>query len=59
MRTTLGQLVSELVDQYERIYHDHDLATMAASVLIEDMSQAGTVRRSRTDDITVRIRRPR
>lgn len=37
MRTTLGDLVSELVDQYEALYHDHELATVATSVTIGDI----------------------
>ena len=37
MRTTIGDLVSELVDQYERIYKDHELAAVATSVTIDDI----------------------
>jgi hypothetical protein len=35
--TTLGELVSELVDQYERLYHDHELAAVATSVTLDDI----------------------
>ena len=37
MRTTLGELVSELVEQYERLYHDHELAAVATSVTLDDI----------------------
>jgi hypothetical protein len=37
MRTTLGDLVSELVDQYEALYHDHELAAVATSVTLDDI----------------------
>ena len=37
MRTTLGELVSELVDQYEALYHDHELAAVATSVTLDDI----------------------
>ena len=57
MRTTLGQLVSELVDEYERRFHDHELATVATSVTLEEM--LCDAHKSRPDDITVRIRRKR
>ena len=37
MRTTLGDLVSELVEQYEAIYDDRELAAVATSVTIDDI----------------------
>ena len=37
MRTTLGDLVSELVDQYEALYNDHELAAVATSVTLDDI----------------------
>jgi hypothetical protein len=37
MRTTVGDLVSELVEQYERLYHDHELAAVATSVTLDDI----------------------
>jgi len=58
MRTTLGQLVSELVDQYERLYHDHELATVAASVTLEEVLN-DSERRSNSDAPTLRVRRMR
>ena len=59
MQTTLGQLVTQLVAQYERLYHDHELATVAASVTLEDLLTASDARRARNDDITVRTRNGR
>ena len=58
MQTTLGQLVSELVAQYERLYHDHELATVATSVTLEDLLISSDARSAR-DDLTVRMRRRR
>ncbi len=55
MRTTIGELVSELVDQYERLYHDHDLATFATSVTLGEVLHANGCR-ERSEAITVRIR---
>lgn len=47
MRTTLGDLVSELVDQYEALYHDHELATVATSVTLDDILHENEERKSR------------
>ncbi len=47
MRTTLGELVSELVDQYEAIYQDHELAAVAASVTLDDILHENEERKSR------------
>ena len=47
MRTTLGDLVSELVDQYERIYNDHELATVATSVTLDDILHENDERKQR------------
>jgi hypothetical protein len=58
MRTTLGQLVSELVAQYERKYHDHELATVATSVTLEDLLSDGE-HKLRSDAVTVRMRKQR
>jgi len=56
MRTTIGQLVSELVDEYERRYHDHELATVATSVTLEEiLTDAHKAR----PDGAVRVRRKR
>ncbi len=49
MRTTLGDLVSELVDQYEALYHDHELAAVAASVTIDDILHENEERKQRPD----------
>lgn len=47
MRTTLGDLVSELVDQYERLYHDHELAAVATSVTLDDILHENEERKQR------------
>ncbi len=58
MQTTLGQLVSELVDSYEKTYNDTELAVVAASVTLEEMFENHVARRTRQEH-TVRIRRHR
>lgn len=47
MRTTLGDLVSELVEQYEAIYDDHELAAVATSVTIDDILHESEERKRR------------
>ena len=47
MRTTLGELVSELVDQYEAIYQDHELAAVATSVTLDDILHENEERKLR------------
>ena len=47
MRTTIGDLVSELVDQYEAIYDDHELATVATSVTLDDILHENEERKRR------------
>jgi|SRR5687768_10739128 len=49
MRTTLGELVSELVEQYEQLYHDHELAAVAASVTLDDILHENEERKRRPD----------
>jgi hypothetical protein len=49
MRTTLGDLVTELVDQYEAIYDDHELATVATSVTLDDILHENEERKRRPD----------
>jgi hypothetical protein len=58
MQTTLGELVSELVESYEREYEDAELAAVATSVTIEEMFKSKQAKRvrSRTDD-TVPMRK--
>lgn len=56
MQTTLGQLVSELVESYERMYGDPELAAVATSVTLEEMLHTEVARRAPQED-TVRIRR--
>jgi hypothetical protein len=59
MRTTLGQLVSELVDAYERIYQDHELATVATSVTLEQIMHDAAASKALDSEPTERIRRLR
>ena len=47
MRTTIGDLVSELVDQYEAIYDDHELAAVAAEVTLDDILHDNEERKRR------------
>ena len=37
MTTTLGQLVSDLYDMFERRYRDPELATLATQVVVNDV----------------------
>ena len=57
MRTTLGDLVSELVDQYERLYHDHELAAVATSVTLDDILHENEERKVRPEPRRSRKRR--
>ena len=59
MRTTLGQLVTELVDAYEHMYHDHELATVAASVTLEQIMHDAEAARAAESAPTKRMRRIR
>lgn len=59
MRTTLGQLVSELVDAYEHLYHDHELATVATSVTLEQIMHDAEAERAAEAEPTKRMRRLR
>jgi len=49
MRTTIGELVSELVEQYEQIYDDHELAAVAASVTLDDLLHENEERKARPE----------
>ena len=49
MRTTLGDLVSDLVDQYEALYNDHELAAVATSVTLDDILHDNEERKLRPD----------
>jgi hypothetical protein len=49
MRTTVGDLVSELVEQYERLYHDHELAAVATSVTLDDILHENEERKRKPD----------
>lgn len=49
MRTTLGELVSELVEQYESLYHDHELAAVATSVTLDDILHDNEERKRRPE----------
>ena len=59
MRTTLGQLISELVDAYEHLYQDHELATVATSVTIEQVLHDNATRVAQESAPTQRMRRVR
>ena len=59
MRTTLGELVSELVDAYEDLYHDHELATVATSVTLEQILHDAEEARAHDTVPTKRMRRVR
>jgi hypothetical protein len=59
MRTNLGQLVSELVDAYEHLYHDHELATVAASVTLEQIMHDAAAAETLEAQPTKRMRRLR
>jgi len=58
MQTTLGQLVSELFESYERELEDPEVAALAASITLEEMFENHVARRVRREQ-TVRIRRVR
>ena len=57
MRTTLGDLVSELVEQYEAIYDDHELAAVATSVTLDDILHDNEERKRRPAPRSARKRR--
>jgi hypothetical protein len=57
MRTTLGELVSELVEQYERLYKDHELAAVATSVTLDDIMHDNEERKRRPAPSSRRKRR--
>lgn len=59
MRTTLGQLVSELVDAYERLYQDPELAAVATSVTLEQVMHDNETRAAQESAPTQRLRRMR
>jgi hypothetical protein len=40
MTMTLGELISGLVEAYERRYEDHELATVKAALVIDDLLRA-------------------
>jgi hypothetical protein len=35
--TTIGDLISGLVDAYERQYHDHELATVKTALVVDEL----------------------
>jgi hypothetical protein len=51
--------VSELVDAYERLYHDHELATVATSVTLEQVLHDNATRAAEDTAPTQRLRRMR
>ncbi|HSK00999.1 MAG TPA: hypothetical protein VK932_07150 [Kofleriaceae bacterium] len=38
--TTIGDLISGLVDAYERQYHDHELATVKTALVVDELLRA-------------------
>jgi hypothetical protein len=47
MTITMGQLISSLFDEYERRYHDRELAAVATQVaLVDVLAGAGKRRRA-------------
>jgi hypothetical protein len=46
MTITLGQLVSDLYDKYERSYRDETLAMLATQARIVEMLRSSQVRRT-------------
>jgi hypothetical protein len=51
--------VSELVDAYERLYHDHELAAVATSVTLEQVLHDNAARAAEESAPTQRMRRMR
>ena len=52
MTTTLGELVSELMENYERTYKDPELAAVAAAVTLEEMFESHVAKRARPEQTT-------
>jgi hypothetical protein len=50
MRTTIGDLISGLVDVYEQRYEDHELATVKTALVVDDLLR---VRARRAEASTV------
>jgi hypothetical protein len=55
MTLTLGDLISDLLDVYERAYDDHELATVKTALVVDDLLQARAARLTETD--ATRLRR--
>jgi hypothetical protein len=53
MTTTLGQLVSELYDMFERRYRDPELARMATHVVVNDVLSKPKRKVARTSRATI------
>ena len=47
MTTTIGELISGLVEVYERKYEDHELATVKAALVVDGLLRARRRRESR------------
>lgn len=54
MTTTMGQLVSELFDKFERRYHDERLAAVATQAAIEEILRGS--RRGHSDHVSAKVR---
>lgn len=61
MKTTLGQLVSELFEVLDRRYHDPELAALATQAIVNDLltrPRAKLVRERKRATISPRTRTP-
>jgi hypothetical protein len=48
MTTTIGDLISGLLDAYEREYHDHELATVKTALVVDSLLRADVARLTKT-----------
>jgi len=47
MTTTIGDLISGLLDVYERHYDDHELATVKTALVVDNLLRADAARSMR------------
>lgn len=55
--TTIGDLISDLVEIYERRYQDHELATVKAALVVEELLRAQERREAAAAGATRPVRR--
>lgn len=55
--TTFGQLISDLYTQYERRYHDPELAAVATEVTVEELLRQRRRATKRAHPVTARGRK--